>query len=102
MASRAAYYLYLCGYRVSVVNPARIKAYAASRLKRNKTDKTDALLIAEILPKGKTGLWSPAEPAFKTLKAWVHAFDALMAIKQHGTQSSGVQRQRTAGGCHLV
>ena len=38
----AAEYLYKCGYMVSVVNPARIKAYAASRLQRNKTDKVDA------------------------------------------------------------
>ncbi len=78
----AADYLYLCGYRVSVVNPARIKAYAASRLKRNKTDKTDALLIAEFCQREKPGLWCPAEPAFKALKALVHALDALMAIKQ--------------------
>jgi transposase len=30
------------GYQISVVNPARIKAYAQSRLRRNKTDKLDA------------------------------------------------------------
>src|SRR3972149_2528152 len=35
------------GYRVSVVNPARIKAYAASQMQRNKTDALDAALIAE-------------------------------------------------------
>jgi len=78
----AADYLYLCGYRVSVVNPARIKAYAASRLKRNKTDKADALLIAEFCQREKPGLWSPAEPAFKALKALVHQLDGLMTIRQ--------------------
>ncbi len=78
----AADYLFMCGYQVSVVNPARIKAYGASRLKRNKTDKTDALLIAEFCQREKPGLWSPPEPAFKVLKALVHALDALMAIKQ--------------------
>ncbi len=31
---------------VSVVNPSRIKAYAASQLKRNKTDREDAKVIA--------------------------------------------------------
>ena len=41
-----AAYLYEAGYAVSVVNPARIKAYAASQLQRNKTDKLDAILIA--------------------------------------------------------
>jgi transposase len=74
--------LHLCGYQVSVVNPARIKAYGASRLKRNKTDKADALLIAQFCQREKPGLWSPAEPAFKALKALVHQLDALMAIRQ--------------------
>lgn len=37
-----ATYLYQQGHTVSVVNPARIKAYAASQLRRNKTDKLDA------------------------------------------------------------
>lgn len=78
----AADFLFLCGYRVSVVNPARIKAYAASRLKRNKTDKSDAILIAEFCQREKPGFWRPPEPAFKVLKALVHALDALMAIKQ--------------------
>jgi transposase len=34
-------------YHVSVVNPARIKAYGDSQLKRNKTDRSDAQLIAD-------------------------------------------------------
>ena len=32
---------------VSVVNPARIAAYAKSRLTRNKTDQADAVVIAQ-------------------------------------------------------
>jgi len=78
----AADYIFLCGYQVSVVNPARIKAYANSRLKRNKTDKSDALLIAEFCQREKPGLWRPPEPAFKVLKALIHELDALMAIKR--------------------
>jgi transposase len=38
--------LYEAGHLVSIVNPARIAAYAKSRLARTKTDKTDAALIA--------------------------------------------------------
>jgi transposase len=34
------------GYAVSVVNPAKIKAFAHSELSRAKTDKADAKLIA--------------------------------------------------------
>ena len=78
----AADFLFMCGHQVSVVNPVRIKAYGASRLKRNKTDKADALLIAQFCQSEKPGLWSPPEPVFKTLKALVHELDALMAIKQ--------------------
>ncbi|WP_230408759.1 IS110 family transposase, partial [Undibacterium flavidum] len=34
-------------FPVSVINPAQIKAFGASRLVRTKTDKVDAQLIAE-------------------------------------------------------
>ena len=34
--------LHAAGYRVSGVNPARIKGYAQSQLSRNKTDQLDA------------------------------------------------------------
>lgn len=78
----AAEHLYAHGYQVSVVNPARIKAYGASRLKRNKTDKADAFLIAEFCHREKPALWSPPRPAFKALKALVHQMEALKAIKQ--------------------
>jgi transposase len=41
-----ANFLVAKGYSVSVVNPAKIKAYAKSELSRAKTDKADAKLIA--------------------------------------------------------
>lgn len=78
----AANYLYSLGYQVSMINPARIKAYAASRLKRNKTDKADAILIAEFCQKEKPALWSPPKPVFSALKALVHQLDALMVCKR--------------------
>ena len=34
------------GWRVSVVNPARVKGFAQSELMRNKTDRADAALLA--------------------------------------------------------
>ena len=78
----AAEYLFMHNCPVSVVNPARIKAYGASRLKRNKTDKADASLIAEFCFKENPPLWSPSRPVFRKLKALVHQLDALMACKQ--------------------
>jgi len=77
-----AVFLHSHGYHISVVNPARTKAYAASRLKRNKTDKADALLIAEFCQNEKPPLWTPPRPVFQALKALVHQLDDLMAIKQ--------------------
>jgi len=77
-----AEYLYYCKYEVSVVNPARIKAYAASRLKRHKTDKADAFLIAEFCQKEKPALWCPPSPVFSALKALVHCLDDFMAMQQ--------------------
>jgi len=41
-------FLHAQGVRVSIVNPARIKAYGDSELARNKTDKLDAGLIPSV------------------------------------------------------
>ncbi|GHU25631.1 hypothetical protein FACS189488_13040 [Betaproteobacteria bacterium] len=45
----AAEFLVNAGYRVSVVNPAQIKAFGQSCLVRTKTDQVDAQLIARFL-----------------------------------------------------
>ncbi len=47
-----AQHLATAGLIVSVVNPAQIKAYGASRLTRSKTDTVDAKLIADFYPQG--------------------------------------------------
>ena len=46
-----AEFVYNKGYRVCVVNPATTHAYAASELRRIKTDKSDAKLIADFAEK---------------------------------------------------
>src|SRR6187399_2265746 len=50
------------GYVVSLVNPARIAAYARSRLTRSKTDAVDARLIAEFCAKETPPRWVPPTP----------------------------------------
>ena len=50
------------GHRVSVVNPARIKAFGQSQLRRNKTDKADAHLIAQFCLSQRPLRWSPPWP----------------------------------------
>jgi transposase len=72
-----AEFLYQQGNQVSVVNPARIKAYANSKLRRNKTDKADAQLIAEYCLREKPALWSPPPASFKDLQALVRRLDDL-------------------------
>src|SRR5260221_1554967 len=65
----SATFLYAQGYTVSVVNPARISGYAKSQLRRNKTDKLDAALIADFCRTQHPPAWSPPDPAWKELQA---------------------------------
>jgi transposase len=77
-----AEYLYGLGYAVSVVNPAQIKAYAASKLQRNKTDKLDAALIADFCRTQTPALWTPPDPAWRELRALVRHLDDLEGDRQ--------------------
>jgi transposase len=55
-----AQYLYQHHYPVSVVNPAPVKAFASALMKRHKTDKSDALVLARYATHFTPPLWSPA------------------------------------------
>ena len=70
------------GYAVSVVNPARIKAYAASRLRRNKTDQLDAALIADFCRTQAPPRWTPPDPAWRELRALVRHLEDLESDQQ--------------------
>lgn len=74
--------LYQQGQIVSVVNPARIKHYGRSQLRRNKTDKADAELIADFCASQKPAAWSPPPAEFKDLQALVRRLDDLMSARQ--------------------
>ena len=80
-----AEYLFQCGHLVSVVNPARIKHYANSKLRRNKTDKADAQLIADYCLREKPALWTPPPASFKDLQALVRHLDDLQATRVQET-----------------
>jgi len=77
-----AEYLYDQGYRVSLVNPARIKGFARSELLRTKTDKQDASLIARFCQAVNPSLWEPEPRSVRELKALVRRLDALIEMKQ--------------------
>lgn len=74
--------LYSAGYRVSVVNPARIKGYAMAQLRRNKTDKLDARLIADFGRTQQPQAWHPAPEHVVHLQALVRHLAALEQAKQ--------------------
>jgi transposase len=88
------------GYVVSVVNPVRIKAYAASQMRRNKTDALDAALIADYCRTQQPPDWTPPSPELKELRALVRHLDDLKQERQRArnrleaqTDSSVVARQ---------
>ena len=73
--------LYEEGYRVSVVNPRRIKGYASSQLQRTKTDAADAALIARFGRREAPRPWEPASAAKSRLKELTRARQALQKEK---------------------
>ena len=72
-----AQFLHEAGYAVSVVNPARIKAYGQSQLKRNKTDLEDAKVIAHFCATQEPALWTPPPPEVQELQALVSRLRSL-------------------------
>lgn len=67
-ASGIALALHEAGYKVSLVNPARIHAFAKTGLQRTKTDKADALLIARFCQMHQPTLWTPDSPQLQQLQ----------------------------------
>jgi transposase len=81
--------LHQAGYRVSVVNPARIKGYAMSQMRRSKTDPLDAAVIADFCRTQHPVAWTPPSPAQQKLRALVRQ---VATLKKSRTQ----QRNRLA------
>lgn len=80
-----ANFMYLAGHQVSVINPAQIKNYSRSLLKRAKTDKVDAQLITEFAQRHELRIWQPLSPSFQALKDQVRC---LESFKKDATQIS--------------
>ena len=72
-----ATYLHAQAQRVSIVNPAAIKAYAQSHLSRTKTDRVDAALIAGFCAERKPPAWHPPAPEVQELQALVRRLESL-------------------------
>lgn len=80
------------GWTVSVVNPAQIKAFGASRLVRTKTDKVDAQLIAEFCRERGPEPWQAPSPSEQALRALVLRLDALQAMRTQESNRLDVAR----------
>ena len=79
--SRLAQYLYDNNFKVSVINPARIKGFSMSKLSRVKTDKADSELIAQFCQAMQPDLWKPTPLNIQELQQWVRRLDSLIANK---------------------
>ena len=74
------------------MNPAAIKAFAASRLSRIKTDRVDAELIARFCLAHQPPPWTPPAPEVRELQALVRRLESLieMRVAEENRLSAGV------------
>ena len=86
-------------YAVSMVNPARIRAYGQSKLRRTKTDKMDAILIADFCDTQAPSLWKPPSAYQSELQSLTRYLDELKKNRtreinrsKSGIPSGAVQR----------
>jgi transposase len=77
-----AQFLHEKGYVVSVVNPLRIKGFAQSQMRRSKTDKVDAAVIAAFCRALQPERWTPPEPAWYELRALLRQWEDLQQTRQ--------------------
>ena len=69
------------GHRVSVINPALIKAHAQSLGVRSKTDAVDARTIADFVREKAPAPWQPPSAAERRLRALVLRHQALVDMQ---------------------
>lgn len=94
-----AHYLAEQGHIVSVVNPVRIKAFGQSQMRRAKTDRVDAALIADF---GRTQSqtsrpltpWTPPTTAQQQLRDLVRRLADVQQMRQQ-------ERNRREAGTHV-
>ena len=88
------------GWKVSVVNPARIKGFAQGELARNKTDRADAALLARFCAAMRPSLWQPPSTALRQLRAWVDRLQALKDMRQQ--EANRIEALDACGGADVI
>lgn len=92
-------YLFGQGHQVSVVNPSRIHAYGRSKLRRSKTDKSDALLIADFCATQQPPLWTPITEHQQELQELTRQLEDLKTARQRVSNrlGSGIRSKTVQG-----
>lgn len=93
-----AEYLATQGMAVSVINPAQIKAFGASKMVRTKTDKVDAKLIAEFCLERRPDPWQAPTPSEQALRAMVLRLEALQVMRTQESNRLEVARDAVRAG----
>jgi transposase len=89
----AAERLMQAAHRVSVVNPALVKAFAQSEGLRSKTDAIDARLLAAFCREKRPAPWVPPSPGERALRALVLRHQALVQIQTQEKNRLQVARE---------
>jgi transposase len=86
------------GHVVSIVNPARVKAFGKTELIRTKNDRVDAALIARFCAMHRPSAWTPPAPKVRLLQGLARRRDALIGMRtqeQARLQSPGLENPIT-------
>ncbi|MFA5190698.1 MAG: transposase [Verrucomicrobiia bacterium] len=79
---RLALWLYQHQVCLSLLNPARVKAFARSRAERNKTDRVDARTLAAFVASHHPRSWQPRAEKFNQLQALVRRREQVQQLLQ--------------------
>lgn len=71
----AALFFFERGHQVSVLNPARVKAFRISEGMVSKTDRQDALLLARFGEQKRPGLWKPTPALIEQMQVLLGRLD---------------------------
>lgn len=82
--------LYDSGHTVSLINPARSRAFAQGLGLRTKTDAVDARTLARFCEAMKPGTWVPAPKSERELQQLVRRLDALIEMHTQETNRLAV------------
>lgn len=75
-----AHALFDAGFMVSVVNPLQIKAFGESQMRRQKTDRADAGLIAQFCAQTNPAPWQPPPLEVRELQRLISRLEAVQGM----------------------